>query len=88
VKFHSNSMLGKDDEMVNKDADDDFNVFNYGNVYTNNPSSKPVDFNIPGCFHDWEKYVGFTEVYYYCKKCDEKSFEDRTLPVKIDWFKG
>lgn len=88
MKSHFKLMFGKDDEMVNKDADDDFNIFNYGNVYGNNSSSKPTDFVASSCFHDWEKYVGFTETYYYCKKCDEKSFEDRSLPVKIDWFKG
>lgn len=24
------------------------------------------------CFHLWKEYVGFTEVYIYCEKCDKK----------------
>lgn len=28
------------------------------------------------CQHSWKKYVGFTEVYYYCEYCDEKSNHD------------
>lgn len=24
------------------------------------------------CPHEWTRYVGFTESYMYCKKCDEK----------------
>ncbi len=28
-----------------------------------------------GCAHDWKNYLGFTESYKYCTKCNEK---DRT----------
>lgn len=28
------------------------------------------------CVHSWKKYVGFTDVYYYCENCDEKSNND------------
>lgn len=28
------------------------------------------------CSHDWVEYNGFTEVYKYCKKCDEKRRND------------
>lgn len=24
------------------------------------------------CWHNWSKYVGFTEKYQYCTKCDKK----------------
>ena len=27
------------------------------------------------CQHEWKKYVGFTQVYDYCAKCDEKKKE-------------
>ncbi len=30
-------------------------------------SSKPKE-----CEHEWKQYVGFTETYTYCKKCDKK----------------
>jgi hypothetical protein len=25
------------------------------------------------CFHEWKEYVGFTDKYDYCLKCDAKS---------------
>ena len=25
-----------------------------------------------GCYHDWRDYNGFTKIYQYCSKCDEK----------------
>lgn len=28
------------------------------------------------CWHDWKEYLGFTERYWYCEKCDEKSKEN------------
>jgi len=28
--------------------------------------------NIAHCWHNWKEYIGFTERYYYCTKCDEK----------------
>lgn len=28
------------------------------------------------CLHDWKEYIGFTERYWYCEKCDAKSEED------------
>jgi hypothetical protein len=28
------------------------------------------------CAHDWKQYVGLTEVYKFCVKCDEKDFGD------------
>lgn len=31
----------------------------------------------PYCYHKWEKYVGFTDVYWYCKSCGQKT-RDRT----------
>jgi hypothetical protein len=28
------------------------------------------------CWHQWKEYVGFTERYWYCEKCDSKSQEN------------
>ena len=28
------------------------------------------------CYHDWKEYIGFTEKYWYCEKCDAKSEEN------------
>lgn len=28
------------------------------------------------CWHDWKEYIGFTEKYWYCEKCDAKSEEN------------
>ena len=28
------------------------------------------------CWHEWKEYVGFTERYWYCEKCDNKSQEN------------
>jgi hypothetical protein len=28
------------------------------------------------CWHQWKEYVGFTERYWYCEKCDNKSQEN------------
>lgn len=28
------------------------------------------------CLHEWKKYVGFTEIYFFCEKCDLKSEKD------------
>lgn len=28
-----------------------------------------------GCRHEWKKYVGFTEIYDFCCKCNEKSIK-------------
>lgn len=27
---------------------------------------------IQQCIHEWKKYEGFTDVFYYCEKCDAK----------------
>lgn len=27
------------------------------------------------CYHDWKYYEGFTDIYYFCKKCDLKRKE-------------
>lgn len=27
-----------------------------------------------GCNHEWKEYVGFTQKYNYCIKCDEKNY--------------
>jgi hypothetical protein len=35
------------------------------------------------CFHDWKEYVGFTEKYWYCEKCDAKSEENPNLPRRF-----
>lgn len=24
------------------------------------------------CYHEWKEYIGFTDKYYYCTKCNEK----------------
>lgn len=34
------------------------------------------------CWHDWKEYVGFTEKYWYCEKCDNKSEEDPNYRIK------
>lgn len=34
------------------------------------------------CWHDWKEYVGFTERYWYCEKCDVKSKEDPNIKWK------
>lgn len=31
------------------------------------------------CWHDWKEYIGFTEKYWYCEKCDVKSKENPNL---------
>jgi hypothetical protein len=28
------------------------------------------------CWHEWKEYIGFTERYWYCEKCDNKSWEN------------
>ena len=28
------------------------------------------------CWHEWKEYIGFTERYWYCEKCDNKSKEN------------
>jgi hypothetical protein len=28
------------------------------------------------CWHEWKEYIGFTERYWYCEKCDNKSQEN------------
>jgi hypothetical protein len=70
-------------DTINKDADDDYNIFNYGNIYIDKSGSSYKRDEIENkeekkknCFHNWKKYVGFTEVYYYCEYCDEKSNND------------
>jgi hypothetical protein len=30
-----------------------------------------------GCFHEWVEYVGLSECYSYCKKCDKKAVSDK-----------
>ena len=47
--------------------------------YEDKDPSKPIQ-NV--CFHDWKKYVGFTEVYFFCEKCDEKT------PKEPNWWKS
>jgi hypothetical protein len=64
---------------INDGADDDYNIFNYGNVWIDRSgelSKKDEKEQKKNCFHNWKKYVGFTEVYYYCEYCDEKSNND------------
>ena len=36
------------------------------------------------CTHNWKKYVGFTDVYYYCDHCDEKTNNDYESSKK--WY--
>lgn len=36
------------------------------------------------CIHNWKKYVGFTETYYYCEHCDEKTNDDYNSSKK--WY--
>lgn len=31
-----------------------------------------VEIDIPHCIHDFKKYVGFTDTYDYCVKCNER----------------
>lgn len=34
----------------------------------------------PGfCWHEWHHYIGFTEEYDYCIKCNKKIFRDQRL---------
>lgn len=37
-------------------------------------TEKPVDDSLEFCFHNLVDYVGFTEKYKYCTKCDKKEF--------------
>lgn len=39
-----------------------------------NDSSDNTNITLPKtvCFHDWKDYIGFTERYKYCSKCDQK----------------
>lgn len=30
------------------------------------------------CAHNWEKYIGLREVYYYCGKCNKKDSKDNS----------
>jgi hypothetical protein len=38
------------------------------------------------CFHNWKKYVGFTESYFYCENCDEKTYDDKPPSSSTPWF--
>lgn len=29
------------------------------------------------CFHNWETYIGYTDIFDYCTKCDLKSHPPR-----------
>jgi hypothetical protein len=43
------------------------------------------------CSHQWVEYLGFTEHYWFCKKCDKKSREkpeDDDNPYLPWWAKG
>lgn len=42
--------------------------------------------NSESCYHNWKKYVGFTEVYYYCEYCDKKTNHDYDSAQK-PWLK-
>lgn len=55
--------------MSYENDDDNEYPTNYAG-YWNKEAAKPLQ-NV--CMHDWVKYTGFTEVYFFCEKCDEKS---------------
>lgn len=39
------------------------------------------------CIHSWKKYVGFTESYFYCENCDEKTFDEKQPPSSSNpWY--
>ena len=62
--FIWNSDEDKKDDKSNKVYyDDDDEVWN----------DPMFDHGIGYCFHKWKIYVGFTEVYRYCTKCNLKS---------------
>lgn len=77
-------------DNINSDADDEYNIFNYGNIYIDKSGESYKRDNKEdkkkNCFHKWIKYVGFTEIYYFCEYCDEKSNHDYESSQKL-WLK-
>jgi hypothetical protein len=46
-------------------------LVNYATSIVRSGNVEPSE-KLPCYSHDWKKYVGFTEQYEYCTKCDEK----------------
>lgn len=51
---------------------DEWNEWFHNGTPINNKEEKKSSH----CWHDWKEYTGFTEHYWYCEKCDEKSKEN------------
>ena len=51
-------------------SDDDFDDYVTNETFTLWDNMDEV--KDTSCYHDFVKYVGFTEVYEYCSKCGEK----------------
>lgn len=78
-------------KINNQDDDDDEYVGLYYNgirIDQSSDFSKKEDKEQKknNCFHNWKKYVGFTEVYYFCEYCDKKSNHDYESAQK-PWLK-
>lgn len=64
---------------MNSNEEDEYYFFN--NIIfdesLNEKSNKEQDkAKLKMCIHSWKKYTGFTESYYYCEHCDEKTNND------------
>lgn len=57
---------------------------NHNDKFDGNWKDSPPKVEEKKCFHSWKKYVGFTEIYYYCEHCDEKSNDDYDSAQK--WY--
>lgn len=38
------------------------------------------------CSHEWKEYIGFTDKYWFCTKCDKKSKEKPRYVYNFDEF--
>ena len=81
VDFMYNSMYQID--QSNKDADPpDDEYFFFNNIIFDeslNKEKNKEEAKIKICAHNWKKYTGFTDVYFFCENCDEKT-RDEVVP--------
>ncbi len=88
VDFMYNSMYQID--QSNKDADPpDDEYFFFNNIIfdeslnlekrNGHKNKDGEEAKIKICAHNWKKYTGFTDVYFFCENCDEKT-RDEVVP--------
>lgn len=53
---------------IHTSMDNDQNQY----VFELDLESSSLELDIKSCIHDWTEYVGFTDIYLFCKKCDVK----------------